>query len=54
MKIFIFHNISNCEAVYLYGVLDSNKIGLHYDLPSVRFIRPQMLIDSIKFENQIP
>ena len=51
---FYISNIRNADAVYLYGVLDSNKIGLHYDLPSVRFIKPQMLIDSIKFENQIP
>ena len=51
---FYINNIRNADAVYLYGILDANKEGLHYDLPSVRFIKPQMLIDSIKFENQIP
>ena len=51
---FYISNIRNADAIYLYGILDANKEGLHYDLPSVRFIRPQMLIDSIKFENQIP
>ena len=51
---FYISNIRNADCVYLYGILDANKEGLHYDLPSVRFIKPQMLIDSIKFENQIP
>ena len=51
---FYLSNIRNADAVYLYGILDVNKESLHYDLPSVRFIKPQMLIDSIKFENQIP
>ena len=51
---FYISNIRNADCVYLYGILNANKEGLHYDLPSVRFIKPQMLIDSIKFENQIP
>ena len=51
---FYINNIRNADAIYLYGILDANKEGLHYDMPSIRFIKPQMHIDSIKFENQIP
>ena len=42
---FYINNIRNADAIYLYGILDANKEGLHYDLPSVRFIKPQMHID---------
>ena len=51
---FYINNIRNADCVYIYGILDSSKVGLKYDLPSVRLIRPQMLIDNIEFENQIP
>ena len=53
-KNFYINNIRNADCVYIYGILDASKEGLKYDLPSVRLLRPQMLIDNIKFENQIP
>ena len=31
----------------------SNKEGLHYDLPSVKFEKPHLNIDNIEFENPI-
>ena len=37
----------------MYGVLDTNKEGLEYDLPSVKFKKPYLSIDNIKFENPI-
>ena len=50
---FHINNIRNADSIYLFGILDANKEGLHFDLPSVRFIKPQMHIDNIKFENPI-
>ena len=51
---FYINNIRNCDSVYIYGVLDANKEGLNYDLPSVKFEKPRLNIDNIQFENPIP
>ena len=50
---FYVNNVQNCDSVYMYGVLNTNKEGLKYDLPSVTFIKPYLNIDNIKFENAI-
>ena len=50
---FYINNVRNADSIYMYGILDSNKEGLHYDLPSVKFIKPQLNINNIKFENPI-
>ena len=50
---FYVNNVQNCDSVYLYGVLNSNKEGLKYDLPSIKFEKPYLNIDNIKFENPI-
>ena len=34
-------------------ILNTNKEGLKYDLPSVKFEKPYLNIDNIKFENPI-
>ena len=34
---FNINNVRNCDSVYMYGILDANKEGLNYDLPSVKF-----------------
>ena len=34
---FYVNNVRNADSIYLYGILDSNKTGKHYDLPSVEF-----------------
>ena len=47
------NNVQNCDSVYMYGILKTNKEGLHYDLPSVKFEKPYLNIDDIKFENPI-
>ena len=38
----------------MHGVLDANKEGLNYDLPSVKFENAHLNIDNIRFENPIP
>ena len=50
---FYVNNVQNCDSVYIFGILDTNKEGLKYDLPSVKFERPYLDIDNIKFENPI-
>ena len=50
---FYVNNVQNCDSVYMYGILDTNKDGLKYDLPSVKFEKPYLNIDNIKFENPI-
>ena len=50
---FYVNNVQNCDSVYMYGILDTNKDGLKYDLPSVKFEKPYLDIDNIKFENPI-
>ena len=46
---FYINNVQNCDSVYMYGILNTNKEGLKYDLPSVKFEKPYLNIDNIKF-----
>ena len=48
------NNVRNGDSIYLYGILNSNKKGMHYDLPSVKFNEPFLNIDDVRFENSIP
>ena len=50
---FYVNNVQNCDSVFMYGILNTNKEGLKYDLPSVKFEKPYLNIDNIKFENPI-
>ena len=50
---FYVNNVKNCDSVYIYGILNTNKEGLKYDLPSVKFEKPQLNIDNIEFEKPI-
>ena len=50
---FYVNSVQNCDSVYMYGILNTNKEGLKYDLPSVKFEKPYLNIDNIKFENPI-
>ena len=50
---FYVDNVQNCDSVYMYGILNTNEEGLKYDLPSVKFEKPYLNIDNIKFENPI-
>ena len=50
---FFVNNVQNCDSVYIYGILNTNKEGLKYDLPSVKFEKSYLNIDNIKFENPI-
>ena len=47
------NNIRNADSVYIYGILDSNQTGFHFDLPSVKFEDTYLNIDNIRFENPI-
>ena len=47
------NDVQNCDSVYMYGILNTNKNSLKYDLPSVKFEKPYLNIDDIKFENPI-
>ena len=51
---FYLNNVRNGDSVNIYGVLDANKTGLNYDIPSVKFNEPYLLIDNVRFENTIP
>ena len=51
---FYVNNVRNSDSIYIYGVLDANKEGLHYDLPNIKFNEPYVNIDNIRFENTIP
>ena len=51
---FYLNNVRNGHSIYIYGILDTNKTGLNYDLPSVKFNEPYLLIDNVRFENTIP
>ena len=51
---FYLNNVRNGDSVYIYGILDANKTGLNYDMPSVKFNEPRLLIDNVRFENPIP
>ena len=37
---FYLKNVRNGDSVYIYGILDANKTGLNYDMPSVQFNDP--------------
>ena len=50
---FYVNNVQNCDSVYMYGISNTNKQGLRYDLPSVKFEKAYLNIDNIKFENPI-
>ena len=52
-KNFYINNVRNADSVYIYGILDSNKEGFHFDLPSVKFEDIYLNIDNIRFENPI-
>ena len=51
---FYLNNVRNGDSIFIYGILDANKTGLNYDLPSVKFNEPYLLIDNVRFENTIP
>ena len=51
---FYVNNVRNGDSIYIYGILDVNKEGMHYDLPSVGFKEPFLNIDNVRFENEIP
>ena len=50
---FYINNVRNADSVYIYGILDSNKEGFHFDLPSVKFENIYLNIDNVRFENPI-
>ena len=51
---FYLNNARNGDSIFIYGILDANKTGLNYDMPSVKFNEPYLLIDNVRFENSIP
>ena len=51
---FFVNNVRNGDSIYKYVILDANKEGMHYDLPSVGFKEPFLNIDNVRFENEIP
>ena len=51
---FAINNLRNSDSVFIYGILNVNKVGLNNDLPSVGFENIQLNIDNIRFENPIP
>ena len=50
---FYIKNVRNADSVYIYGILDTNKEGFHFDLPSVKFEDIYLNIDNVRFENPI-
>ena len=46
---FYSNNVRNGDSVYIYGILEANKTGLNYDMPSVKFNEPHLLIDNDRF-----
>ena len=50
---FYIKNIRNADNISIYGILDSNKQGFHFDLPSVKFENIYLNIDNIRFKNSI-
>ena len=50
---FYVNNVQNCDSVYMYRILNTNKEGLKYELPSVKFENPYLNIDNIEFEKPI-
>ena len=51
---FYLNNVRNGDSIFIYGILDANKTGLNYDMPSVKFNEARLLIDNVRFENPIP
>ena len=51
---FYSNNVRNGDSIFIYGILDANKTGLNYDMPSVKFNEPYLLIDNVRFESTIP
>ena len=51
---FYLNNVRNGDSIFIYGILNANKTGLNYDMPSVKFNEPYLLIDNVRFENTIP
>ena len=51
---FYINNVRNADSVNIYGILDTNKEGFHFDLPSVKFEDIYLNIDNVRFENPIP
>ena len=51
---FYLNNVRNGYSIFIYGILDANESGLNYDMPSVKFNEPYLLIDNVRFENTIP
>ena len=51
---FYLNNVRNRDSIFIYGILDANKTGLNYDMPSVKFNEPYLLVDNFRFENTIP
>ena len=51
---FYLNNVRNRDSIFIYVILDANKKGLSYDMPSVKFNEPRLLIDNVRFENPIP
>ena len=37
---FYLNDVRNGDSIYIYGILDANKTGLNYDMPSVKFNEP--------------
>ena len=50
---FYINNVRNADSIYIYGILDSNNEGFHFDLPSVKLEDIYLNIDNIRFENPI-
>ena len=50
---FYINNVRNSDSVYIHGILDSNKEGFQFDLPSVKSKNIYLNIDNIRFENPI-
>ena len=51
---FYLNNVRNGDSIFIYGILNANKTGLNYDMTSVKFNEPYLLIDNVRFENSIP
>ena len=51
---FYINNVRNADSIYMYGILDSNMEGFHFDLPSVKSEEAYLNIDNVRFENPIP
>ena len=50
---FYINNLRNADSIYIYGIVDSNKDGFRFDLPSVKFEDIYLNIDNTRFENPI-